>query len=342
MMMTRAISFVALGLGLAALAGCPVYSDDHADGSCYNSSCDRRCWSSDDCASGQICSGSPGYCYTPGNTTCSKPSDCASGQTCGANRQCVSSDCSTVGCASPYVCQLSDANQGPVCVLPGNPPPTPPSGTCKSDNDCPSPAGSKCLSGSCVAPSDLCTDATQCAGGSQCVNGACIPSCTDSKQCPTGYACDTARGICTNNPDACTTTKDCTGSNVCVQSHCVAPCGANDACQSGLICVDGGCVPDQKPVQTCDVDGKQDKCREGSICLHHSCYISCESTDDAGADAGADACKSADNLNVCKSVTTSSGVHAVCGSDKNLGSECDPTQGKNCASGLVCIDGYCR
>ena len=57
---------------------------------------------------------------------------------------------------------------------------------------------------------------------------------------------------------------------------------------------------------------------------------------------GADACKSADKFNVCKSVTTSSGAHSVCGSDTNLGTDCDPTQGKNCASPLICIDGFCR
>jgi hypothetical protein len=47
---------------------------------------------------------------------------------------------------------------------------------------------------------------------------------------------------------------------------------------------------------------------------------------------------------LCKSVTTSSGVYYVCGSNSNLGSECDPTlvPPKNCTSPDICIDGYCR
>jgi len=45
---------------------------------------------------------------------------------------------------------------------------------------------------------------------------------------------------------------------------------------------------------------------------------------------------------VCKSVTTASGAYAVCGSDTNLGSECDPTQGKSCTAPRICIDGFCK
>lgn len=111
---------------------------------------------------------------------------------------------------------------------------------------------------------------------------------------------------------------------------------ATTACAAGLLCIDGGCVPDEKPVFVCATDGVKDACQQGSICLRHSCYIGCD------ADAGADACKSADNFNVCKEVTTSSGAHSVCGSSTNLGTDCDPTLGKNCASPLICIDGYCR
>jgi hypothetical protein len=100
--------------------------------------------------------------------------------------------------------------------------------------------------------------------------------------------------------------------------------------------VEGGCTPDQQPVFTCGTDGVQDNCQAGSICLRHSCYIACS------ADAGADACKNADKFNQCKAVTTTSGTHNVCGSTDNLGTDCDPTQGKNCATPLICIDGYCK
>jgi len=98
----------------------------------------------------------------------------------------------------------------------------------------------------------------------------------------------------------------------------------------------GARVHSDSEVVTCTADGAQDKCQTGSLCLRHSCYITCDS------DAGADACKNADKFNVCKSVTTSNGSYSVCGSNANLGSECDPTQNKACASPLVCIDGYCK
>jgi hypothetical protein len=121
-----------------------------------------------------------------------------------------------------------------------------------------------------------------------------------------------------------------------VQEHCVDACGTGGSCGTGLTCVDNGCTPDQQPIFTCNVDGAQDNCQPGSICLRHSCYIACN------ADAGADACKAADQFNQCKAVTTGSGTYNVCGSTTNLGTACDPTQGKNCDGSLVCIDGFCK
>jgi len=35
-------------------------------------------------------------------------------------------------------------------------------------------------------------------------------------------------------------------------------------------------------------------------------------------------------------------LYDVCGSATNLGSDCDPTIGKNCPGTGVCIDGYCH
>lgn len=352
MMMKHVFSFVLLGLGAAALGGCPIYSDDdRAHRVCVGSDCyscpdpyvssncyDFSCYSDTDCPSGYAC-GSNHRCHVtdglppppPTGTLCTKPSDCPAGSTCGADNKCHTGDCSSSGCPSNFVCKLT--NGAPTCEPVGGDGGT---SACKADGDCPVPAGSKCLSGSCVAPSDQCADATQCAPGSQCVQGACTPSCSANKPCPTGYACDDAKGVCTGTTGACTNSTQCQGGTVCVEEHCVTPCGAGLTCAAGLVCVDGGCTPDEKPVFTCTVDGAQDKCQAGSLCLRHSCYISCD------ADAGPDACKNADQFNVCKSVTTSSGPHSVCGSDTNLGTDCDPTQGKNCASPLVCIDGFCR
>ena len=352
MMMKHLFSFVLLGLGAAALGGCPIYADDQQSNRvCVGSDCYScpdpyisndcyafTCSTSSDCPSGYAC-GSNHRCYLsdgvppgpPSGTLCTKPSDCPSGESCGADNKCHAGDCSSSGCPSNFVCKL--AGGAASCQAVGG---DGGSSACKSDSDCPTPAGSKCLSGTCYAPADQCADTTQCAAGSQCVQGACTPACSANKPCPTGYSCDDAKGVCTGNSSACTNSSQCGPSKACVQQHCVDTCGAGSTCQAGLVCVDGGCTPDQQPVFTCAADGAQDKCATGSLCLRHSCYITCD------ADAGADACKSADKFNVCKSVTTSSGAHSVCGSDTNLGTDCDVTQGKNCASPLICIDGFCR
>jgi hypothetical protein len=214
---------------------------------------------------------------------------------------------------------------------------------CQSDAECVAKdgAGAKCIDGQCVKPADQCTDGTQCPPGDQCVQGVCTPSCDGTHPCPPGYSCDTMKGVCTGNPSPCGTGMACSSPEVCVEGHCVNPCGPGNACPSGLVCVNGGCIPDQKPVFICAVDGQpgdgtMGKCATGSICLHHACYIACD------YDAGMTACKQTDRFNICKLVTTSSGTYSVCGSSSNLGSECDPTQGKNCTSPAICIDGYCR
>jgi hypothetical protein len=101
--------------------------------------------------------------------------------------------------------------------------------------------------------------------------------------------------------------------------------------------VAGGCIPDQKPQFICATEGQQGACAQGSLCLHHNCYIACSGSTDAGVQ-----CKNTDQFNICKGVVTASGTYNVCGSSNNLGSECDPTIGKNCGVSLICIDGFCR
>lgn len=348
MTMKRAFSFALFGLGTAVLIGCPIYpaGRDHrvcVGGECYDcpdsyysSACSPwTCDTGRDCPNGYTCT-EHRCSFTDtvppapdGDKACTKPSDCPNGS-CGADNKCHAGDCSTTGCPSTFVCRLGSGSGGvPACVPIGGA-----TSSCKSDKDCSSPAGSKCLSGTCVSPHDQCVDATQCKGG-VCVEGACTPSCASDKPCPTGYACDAAKGVCTGNDAPCTHSGECAGGRTCVQEHCVDPCGPGGACGPGLVCVDGGCTPDQKPVFTCTTDGVKDDCQDGSICLRHSCYIACDPN-------AADACKAADEFNQCKPVTTSSGTYDVCGSTSNLGTECDPTQGKACASPLICIDGYCK
>jgi hypothetical protein len=152
--------------------------------------------------------------------------------------------------------------------------------------------------------------------------------------------------VCTGNPNPCGGDggQACSTGTTCVDQHCVPDCktGADGAasCATGLICVDNGCIPDQAPKFLCQTDGQQDNCATGSICLHHNCYIACTLAD-GGADGGG-TCQHADQFNVCKAVQTSTGTYDVCGSSTNLGNQCDPTQGENCMSPAICIDGYCK
>lgn len=345
--MKRTLTLALFSLSAIALFGCPVWSGDHSSGGqCNFGPCggNAQCATDTDCPSGDFCSSNQ-VCL-PSNdastSTCSTPTDCPTGQNCGTDGQCHAGDCSSTGCPSGYACTLSNGVAQCVANNPvpdSGPPDAAPDANnfsgCTSDPACADAgAGYVCLDGQCVAPANQCFDATQCPNSEQCVQGVCTPSCSGTQPCPTGYSCDTSKGVCTGNPTPCGTMA-CTGNTTCVDQHCVAPCGPGSTCAAGLICVDNGCIPSQKPQFICNVEGQQDACASGSICLHHNCYIACS------PDAG-NACATAAQFNICKPVTTSTGTYDVCGSNSNLGGQCDPTQGKNCNSPQICIDGYCR
>ncbi len=343
---------------MAGLAGCPIYSGGSSDGGVCDASnnyCNPSpgtCQRDSDCATNQYCSaygscvsypagaGGSGSTGTgtgststgtgtgtgtggAGPTYCGNPNDCTAGETCAPDGTCHPGDCTTNSCIFGYVC---DATATPAVCKPENP------AACGSDSDC-AASGKACVSGVCTAPSDQCFDQTQCPSGDVCANGKCEPSCSGASMCPSSYTCSNV-GTCTVPAKACTITNDCGGpSEVCVDGACV-PRSTNGTCDPGLVWVENGCIPDQKASFTCVVDGQQDVCATGSLCLHHSCYISCASSSSV--------CNGLPTFNQCKSVTTTSGAHQVCGSSTNLGGQCDPTAGLNCTPGLICIDGFCK
>jgi hypothetical protein len=308
---------------ILVLAGCPIYSDDSYRTPASSSS-----------------SGSSGY-----SPICSSPQDCAYG-TCSSSGTCSPQSCSAVGCVAPYRCVVesgvASCREGSVQTDAGKPD-APLFSGCRADSECTAKgAGAKCLSGECTAREDQCSDATQCRTGQQCVDGACTQSCSASIACPNGFSCDTAKGVCTGNSAPCASTASCASGNTCVEGRCVSKCGASPQaqCAAGLVCIDGGCTVDERPVFSCTTDGQlgtgaPGTCAVASICLRKSCYIACDP-------ASADACKTADQFNQCKQVTTASGPHDVCGSTSNLGGECDIAASKLCAGSQVCIDGFCR
>jgi hypothetical protein len=343
---SKLLAGVAAALGLASgLAGCPIYSADSCaqDPSCTeaqpvpvaDAGYDQG--SGCNCAAGYTCSTISGAPQCVAYDCRASELACGTGQTCKDNGAgayvCASTvnDCRATGCIAGYAC--TNGSSGVFSCTSTNP------NACVADADCATKtgAGSLCLGGVCTAPKDLCTDSTQCKGSASCVNGRCTPKCAAT--CATGYSCDANTGLCSAGTGACGDGTTCSTSQSCVNTRCVQACATDGSCAAGTVCVAGGCVVDDRPTFFCDqagtADGTQDKCSVGSVCLHHNCYVSCES------DAS---CATVDQFNVCKTVTTSSGSHQVCGSTTNLGSQCDPTTTppKTCAASQLCIDGFCK
>jgi hypothetical protein len=370
------------GLLSSILAGCPIFPNDHGDSSCDREDCnssgttkpgecsgpndcginetcgqDNKCHSGDctlwGCNSGFTCvvdpdthtasckPGGAGGAGGSGSSSssasggaggggsvvyCGNPKDCTASETCAPDGTCHTGNCTVNGCIYGYTCNANGACER------SNP------AACAVDSDCSGLGmGYSCVSGICKQPADHCWDQTTCAGGSKCAAGKCTPGCTSAADCPAGlgYTCDTNLGLCSKPVKVCTITNDCGGAKtVCVAGACV-PRSSGPTCPAGTDWVDNGCIASQKATFICSVDGQQDVCAAGSICLHHACYISC-----AGDPT---VCTNQPSLNQCKAVTTTSGAHNVCGSNQNLGGECDPTDAnKSCVVGKICIDQFCK
>jgi hypothetical protein len=256
---------------------------------------------------------------------CGNPDDCGAGLVCAPDGTCKAGDCSKLGCIFGFQCD------GPTKTCK----PTSPD-ACGADADCAAKgAGYACVDGTCTSPADQCWDQGQCPAGDKCAGGKCVAQCSGDGDCGGGFGCDVALGICSVPKQPCTITNDCASpSLVCVDGACVGRSDQGTCSEAGTVWVENGCLPTEKATFKCSGDGVQDACAAGSVCLHHGCYIACS--------ANPAICPN--NLPVCKSVTTASGAHEVCGSTQNLGGECDPTASppKPCDQGKVCIDGFCK
>jgi hypothetical protein len=214
-----------------------------------------------------------GRAAAPTSSTAANPDDCGPAEFCAPDGTCQPGDCSFDGCIDGFFCNTLP--ESPVCDrLDSN--------GCGEDADCNTADGYLCVSGQCTAPADLCTDQTQCASGSVCAEGKCVPSCAGGGACPSDFTCTSPLELCNGAVTACTITDDCGGfDSVCVDGACVAR-SLDGTCPTGFAWVDNGCIPDQAAAFLCAIDGSQDACAAGSICLHHSCYISCEAPNETG------------------------------------------------------------
>jgi hypothetical protein len=265
----------------------------------------------------------------PAPVYCGHPSDCAAGQTCAPDGTCKAGDCNANGCIFGYTCAADGTCQAKSA------------NACDKDAECTSlGAGYACIAGPkgggvCMQPADQCFDQSQCDPGDKCAAGKCTQACTSNSDCRDGFACDTTLGICSKPVNTCTVTNDCgSATKVCIGGGCV-PRATGGTCAAGDVWDENGCIPNQAATFTCMQDGQQDACAAGSICLHHSCWISCDAPNES-------LCANQPTLNSCKPVTSTSGSHDVCGTGQNLGGQCDPTAGKTCSGGKVCIDGFCK
>jgi hypothetical protein len=293
-------------------------------------------------ASCQPGTGTGGTPTTSTSTTvvyCGHPGDCTtSGTICGANGTCVAGPCSTTNpCIFGYTCGTDGTCQGGT-------------NACDKDSDCAS--GSLCIAGptgggTCTPTSDQCFDQSQCAAGENCVAGKCTLPCATNADCRDGYNCDLNHHVCTNPAQMCNVTNDCgSASLVCVGGACVPRSTAGNCTTPGDVWTENGCIPNQAAKFTCANDGVQDACNTGSICLHHDCWISCDPSTNSP-------CSTQTILNTCKAVIDNVAgdgglaqqmTYNVCGTQMSLGNQCGPGSGNNmpCATGSVCIDGYCK
>jgi hypothetical protein len=369
-----------LGIALLAtaslLGGCPIYSGQQqgeyevcspqACYSCptpsYSNACTAwSCQSDADCPQNYICDPNQLICLAPSTDGGSQDAEaggdctmtgCPSGQTCylaNGTAQCVvlgedgsTQDSSPAGDAGDAG-DASDSSASDGGDASDASDASPPPSACNADSDC-GGNGAKCVNGTCASQVHLCSDGSQCdAQGFSCVDGICEPQCSASTPCPTGYQCDLTRGVCNINPDACSGSgaSSCLGGTTCVDGHCVPPCSTSDAspaCPATEVCANGGCIPNQAASFACSNDGESGSlattCPASDVCVHHDCYVEC--TSDGGE------CTSTGSADVCKNVTIETGTYSVCGTTTTLGSQCDPSQGNYCASGKVCVNGYCE
>ncbi|HXJ18822.1 MAG TPA: hypothetical protein VMT03_01210, partial [Polyangia bacterium] len=306
------------------------------DGVCCNSACNGACTSCNSPGRVGVCfpiaDGKPdprGICKDQGTSSCGHDGTCDGvggcenyprdtvclAPSCTGNRLNTAGTCDGLGtCRPPGVlnCHPFLCDSG-ACT-----------NTCKTNDDCDSPA--VCQNGTCgpKPPGFACTADAECGSG-HCVDGVCCDSaCTGScMYCALAaspghcqmVAADNPdpRGLCKDSgPGACSTNGKCDGTGSCERYPTGTVCAA-EKCDTGVYTAQSTCnatgqcvAPDSLPCAP-------------YVCNDTQCFRTCTTNDQ------------------CKSPNSCDTVKNTCG-PKGNGASC--TSGDECASGF-CAQGYC-
>jgi hypothetical protein len=184
--------------------------------------------------------------------------------------------------------------------------------------------GTFCFNGTCLPP--LCVADADCAAYEACTEGRCAArACEVDADCGGGL-CDFGR--C--GPAECAADDDCAANETCAAGRCQQrACAADLDCATGQRCVDGGCViPSCEASADCPLPFVCERfscesqaceatadCRAGAVCLAGLCVESqCQLDDDCPAPDGC--------------------LDGVC---QPRGCQADAT----CGDGFICVDNLC-
>jgi hypothetical protein len=168
--------------------------------------------------------------------TCARSVDCAEGLVCGGDGACRDACASDAECIGTQLC-----TQG-VCAEPaeldesGKLPQTLPLATCRLNSDC--ATGSLCVHGACLPE---CVTDRDCGAAQQCAAGACVDvevtvcACRQDVDCAEGETCDGC--ACQPGPaKECEKSADCATGQPCIDGACGCRCVEDRDCPASFSC----------------------------------------------------------------------------------------------------------
>lgn len=297
-----------LELGVACSGDNQCASGHCVDGVCCDGGCTGQCEACD-------VAGALGTCSPVSGAPHGARTQCGSdGSVCGGSCDGVERE----ACSYPAMeteCRAATCSDG-VATL---------AATCDGQGSCPALLEQDCGNFLCGATACLgdCTRTADCATGSYCSAGVCVPerengqTCSDNGQCASGHCvdgvcCDTA---CTGQCAAC----DLAGSEGTCSPVLGAPRNGRAACLGEGDCK-GSC--DGENMDECTFPGAEVTCREGSCA--------------SGFETSPAQCNGA---GLCSLGTTTS-----CGAYACAGDLCATTcsRAADCAPGMYCVEGVCQ